>query len=226
MRSTKFHESRVSDEIKLFAAGDVDSIAVLDPTFNTDTLWATKILDQFSEANFSGTLALQIRPEKVNPTFIAAGCRLRDRGVNVILEMGVQTFDPSVLNSIGRVKGSDTEKVVEKVKQNLENVVEHGLNAEASFIFGLPHQTIGSFERDLEWCTARLPALKVTAFPLMLLRGTPLHAQKEALGLVEAIDIEHPMLRGRVQDFIPHVVASPWFDTDDWHRMATMAASL
>lgn len=58
----------------------------------------------------------------------------------------------------------------------------------------------------------------------MLPRGTPLHAEKEALELVESSDVRLNI--DRIQENIPHVVASPTFTIEDWHTMAKMAESL
>ena len=63
------------------------------------------------------------------------------------------------------------------------------------------------------------------AFPLMLLRGTPLHANKSKLGLVESNEISHADIP-RVQEDITHVVSSPSFTYDDWKRMSAIAADL
>ena len=63
------------------------------------------------------------------------------------------------------------------------------------------------------------------AFPLMLLRGTPLYEQKEKLGLVEKCEVAHEAIE-RVQDEIPHVVESPSFTFDEWRRMADIAVTL
>ena len=228
MRSKKFHEDRISEEIQYFARGPANDIAVLDPTFNTNTFWATKILEDLGEAGFAGKLALQTRPELINVRFLQAVRRLTDlTGANVVLEMGVQTFEPDALRIIERVKGSNPERVVSKVQKNLRLVAEHGVSASVSLIFGLPHQSADSFHRDIDWLTTNVPMLAVEAFPLMLLRGTPLFAQRKNLGLVETVDCaDHPLLRNRVQTFIPHVVESPWFTEAEWRDMASTAAGL
>eukprot|EP00055_Hartaetosiga_balthica_P017065 m.111593 g.111593 ORF g.111593 m.111593 type:complete len:123 (+) comp9238_c2_seq1:1080-1448(+) len=53
-----------------------------------------------------------------------------------------------------------------------------------SYIYGLPHQTHDSFYETYDWCRTHTTA-KVVAFPLMLLRGTPLYENRHALGLIE-----------------------------------------
>ncbi|RIB26585.1 hypothetical protein C2G38_2162999 [Gigaspora rosea] len=65
----------------------------------------------------------------------------------------------------------------------------------------------------------------IHAFPLMLLRGTPLHERKAELGLVESFEIALTEI-DRVQTDIPHVVASPSFTYEEWKEMSKIAESL
>jgi hypothetical protein len=58
----------------------------------------------------------------------------------------------------------------------------------------------------------------------MLLRGTPLHAAKEQLQLVESSDLNLQI--NRIQENIPHVVSSPSFTYEDWCAMAETAEAL
>ena len=90
-------------------------------------------------------------------------------------------------------------------------------------IFGLPGQTVHSFHESIQFCKD-LHVPIIYAYPLMLLRGTPLHAAKDRLGLVESdtLDLEID----RIQSNIPHVVASPSFTYEDWRTMAAMAEGL
>ena len=58
---------------------------------------------------------------------------------------------------------------------------------------------------------------KVTAWPLMLLKGTPLFQEKEKWNLKEEI----------LNDFdIPVVISSNSFNKDDWYKMKEIADSL
>ena len=88
-----------------------------------------------------------------------------------------------------------------------------GLTFEVSLIYGLPTQTLASFEASVRWCQERgVPVLH--AFPLMLLRGTQLHRDRQRWGLVEN---EAP---------IPVVVQSDSFTKEDWQQMNHIASSL
>ena len=85
---------------------------------------------------------------------------------------------------------------------------------EVSLIYGLPFQTVGRFQESVDWCLTRgVP--RVRAWPLMLLRGTPIHEQREKWGYVES-DGER----------IPVVVESRWFSRRDHSRMTDIASEL
>ena len=62
-------------------------------------------------------VSVQIRPEKLNRTFLEAAANSQAR---VTLEMGVQTLNASEMSLIDRVKGADPEKVIAKVKDKLK----------------------------------------------------------------------------------------------------------
>jgi radical SAM superfamily enzyme len=215
--------ARVAAEIKLFCeqAPGAD-IAVLDPTFNTSTAHAVAILDSFHAHDFTGRLSLQVRPEKITHTFLEAAARLGPG--RVTLEMGVQTAVAKELDEIGRVAGACSERSLRKVGEKLALVGSFGLDAELSLMFALPHQSVASLQESVGWCRAHLPNARLSAFPLMLLRGTLLHQRREALGLVEGF-VSHPLVE-RIQSFIPHVVETPTMSRSDWVQMADIAGAL
>lgn len=132
---------------------------------------------------------------------------------------------PKELDVIQRIPGSDPARTQAKVEEKLKLVAFYGLNSEISLIFGLPHQTVSSFRGSIEWCRRVLPSARIRGFPLMLLRGTKLEQDKEALGLVEETDVRH-LITERVQEFIPHVVQTPVLSRAEWEEMADVAMLL
>jgi coproporphyrinogen III oxidase-like Fe-S oxidoreductase len=88
----------------------------------------------------------------------------------------------------------------------------------------LPNQTLSSFQQSINFCVQHeVPVIH--AFPLMLLRGTPLYEEKEKLGLQESYEIASSELN-RLQVDIPHVISSPSFTHTDWQAMAKIAEEL
>lgn len=214
---------RILSEIEWFVDNNVRDLAVLDPTFNT--LNGNMVLDFLERARFSGKISLQCRPERVTKTFLDQVESLgKTTGAEVVLEFGVQTLDPEELLHIERVRNANTYKLAEKVLEKLALVHQRRIKHEVSLIFGLPLQTVESFQQTILKLQETTDG-SLVAFPLMLLRGTPLYYQREKFGLIEDTDIAHPLI-DRIQKFIPHVVTSPSMSYRDWRTMANIAVSL
>lgn len=192
---------RVFDEVTLFCRHQLGEIAVLDPIFNAGA-WGTDILRAFVEGGFSGRLSLQCRAELVTPEFLDAAQTLDTR-----LEFGLQTIHEKEGAAI------DRRNNIKKVDHALAEVRRRNIAHEVSLIFGLPEQTLDSFLASVQWCLERrVPVIK--AFPLMLLRGTPLDQARHRWGLRED---------GRS---MPLVIAADSFDERDWTQMASVAEAL
>ena len=193
--------ARVQREIDLFCASGVEDIAVLDPIFNSSE-HAVAILERFVERGYKGRLSLQCRAEQVTQEFVDAAAQLDTR-----LEFGLQT--------IHRNEGAAVKRPnhLPGVEAALRMVREAGITHEVSLIFGLPEQTLSSFLESVAWCLEqRIDAIK--AFPLLLLRGTPLEQERHKWAF-ETCDGEMPM-----------VVQSSSFTFDEWLTMARYSEAL
>lgn len=208
--------SRIQQEIEWILDHPViQDIAVLDPTFNSGSQYM-EILQAFIRGRYSGKLALQCRIEMVKDEFLEAVQALNKTG-EVVLEFGLQTANKHEAAIIQRPNN------MRKVSRILNKTREMNITTEVSLIFGLPGQTVASFQESIQFCKDHgVPT--IYAYPLMLLRGTPLYAAKEKLGLRESTDVEVKV--DRVQDNIPHVIASPSFTEAQWCMMAAMAEEL
>ena len=194
-------ESRVLREINLLCEQRVESIAVLDPIFNTSPI-SNKVLEAFVARGFRGKLSLQCRAEFITDEFLNVASRL-----NVTLEFGLQTIHDSESDAVNR------RNKIDKVDEALRKVRNLGIHHEVSLIFGLPTQTLESFCQTVEWCLARnVPVIK--AFPLMLLRGTKLELDAARWNLKES------------RDAIPIVIGSSTFDEADWTEMNAISTAL
>jgi radical SAM superfamily enzyme len=213
-------EDRIAAELRYLVDTGTQKINVVDPTFNHNQAHYVSVLDGIH----SCALSLQTRPEKVTRRFLDS---VENSSAEVTLECGVQTFEPSELNLIGRIRGGCATATSNKVDEKLALIKERGVKFEGTLIFGLPHQTVDSFMRSLDKAH-KTGATTVSAFPLMLLRGTELHARRHELGLVEGSEEEGfvpPASTERIQDFIPHVVETPTMSTAEWIRMGEIAAA-
>jgi radical SAM superfamily enzyme len=156
--------------------------------------------------------------EMVRAEFMDEICEVNKTG-NVVLEFGLQTIHKDEMRLIDR--GNNMRRVVEVLTQTRER----NIDTEVSLIFGLPGQTVKSFEESVNFCIEH-NVKTIHAFPLMLLRGTPLHENKKVLGLVESNEVASEHIP-RIQDgVIPHVIQSKTFDHAGWLKMAELAERL
>lgn len=123
------------------------------------------------------------------------------------LEFGLQTIHATEGAAIQR--GTN----LTRVEQVLSRVQQQGVSYEVSLIFGLPRQTLASFEQTVRWCLERqVPVIK--AFPLLLLRGSSLERQRDLWGFVDD------------GGAMPMVVESDSFGRAEWLRMGQIAEAL
>lgn len=203
LKSRNLAEERVFAEAARFAEAGVKRISVLDPIFHANRERAVRLLHGFRDAGLRAQLSLQCRFELVNDAFLDA---LEE--MDVVLEFGLQTIHAEEGLAIGRPNKIDVADAV------IHKLHARGIPFEVSLIYGLPLQTLDSFRRSVDWCLNRRVST-VRAWPLMLLRGTPLYDQRERWGFVESVG-----------DRIPHVVSSASFSEADFVAMGEVAASL
>lgn len=214
-----FPNLRIQQEIEWLVNDHiVQDIAILDPTFNSgvDNHYLD-VLKQFAIRKYKGKLALQCRLEMVTNEFLDLVEEVNQNG-RVVLEFGLQTIHKQEQYYIQRPNNMN------KIKTILHEIEKRKIESEISLIFGLPGQTINSFQESIDFCKSfNIPTLH--AFPLMLLRGTPLYDQKQSLRLIESSEENFEKI-SRITNNIPHVISSPSFTYDDWLKMAEISENL
>lgn len=201
LRQRVMLDERVKAEIDALVAGGAQDIAVLDPIFHTNPA-ALEILARFSDRGYTGRLSLQSRFESVDDAFLDA-CA----GLNVRLEFGLQTTVRSEMAAVQRIND------LRKVEAVISKLHTREIPFEVTLIYGLPTQTLASFDQSVRWCQDRgVEVLK--AFPLMLLRGTGLDRDRARWELVES------------GGEIPVVVQSNTFSRGEWEQMQRIAEAL
>lgn len=216
MQRRQFNEGRIMQEVEWILSNPIiQDIAVLDPTFNSGPHYLT-ILEALVRGKYTGKLALQCRIEMVKEPFLDLVQQLNETAT-VVLEFGLQTTNRQEAALIQRPNN------LHRVKRVLTETKRREIATEVSLIFGLPNQTVQSFQASIDFCK-EYGVPTIYAYPLMLLRGTPLHDAKSKLQLIESSDVD--IETSRVQVNIPHVIACPSFTVEDWHTMAAMASSL
>jgi len=216
---TRFSHHRVLAEAEFIATSEfIRDVHVVDPTFNSGGPMHLSVLKVLAQCGFRGRIALQTRAEMIDDAFLHAVCGINASGL-VVLECGLQTAVANEFKAINRPNN------LRRFATNVRKAMDLGIEVDVSLIFGLPGQTVASFEQSIQFCRdLRIPA--VVAFPLMLTRGTELDDAKEALGLVTAQEPAHNGIARLQGDSIVHVVSSPSFSYEDWKRMAAIAAGL
>lgn len=192
----------------------IQDIAILDPIFNSGPDYL-KVLEYL--IGYKGKLALQSRMEMVTPDFLNAIDKINETG-HVVLEFGLQTIHDNEQKLIQRNNN------MKKIEHVLEEVKRRKIECEISLIFGLPGQTLTSFQQSVQYCIDK-KVKTIHAFPLMLLRGTLLYEEKQQWNLIESDEVTLPQIL-RVQQHIPHVIKSNSFNIADWLEMAKIAEEL
>lgn len=191
-------------ELALFKEYNVGKVNVLDPVFNIGQDYI-EIIDEAYRIGSNSKFSLQVRPELVNDKFLNSISNL-----NVCLEFGIQTLKEKENRFIKR--GNNYEKIFNTLKK----VKERKINFEISLIYGLPFQTVSTFSQSVE-ALINFGCSSITAFPLMLLKGTELYELKNEMEFREI-----PL--GKYN--IPTVIESNTFSEKEWWQMYELALQL
>lgn len=199
---------RIFNELALLRDRRVQRINVLDPIFNAGKEHL-EVMREAVRLGMRSTFTLQSRFENIRGEQGAAFLELCTQG-NFHLEFGLQTTDHEVSKHIDRANRMDL------VDAALEQLVARGIPFEVSLIYGLPGQTLDSFQRSIEHLQSK-GCSDIKAWPLMLLPGTKLYDQKEQWGMREEALGEFN---------IPVVTESNTFTREEWEMMDHLAQQL
>lgn len=199
----RFGGDRIDEEIRHFVDRDVRSIAVLDPVFNVGE-HPYDVLARLRHQGYRGRLSLQCHSDAMrDPIRFLRACD----GLDVHLEFGLQTIHEAEMRAVDRRQSLDRFSAL------LDMLRREHRSFEVSVIYGLPEQTLDSFRETVRWCLRqRVPVIR--AYPLVLLRGTRLAAERARWGLQED------------DATLPAVVQSDTFTRADWRAMASLADAL
>lgn len=198
------HLDKAFKELSLFKSFQVKKINVLDPVFNFGKDYL-KILEEASRIGLKSELSLQVRPEIVTDEFLNS-----IENLNVCLEFGIQTLNETEDKVIKR--GNKYPAIF----QTLNKVKERKIKYEISLIYGLPFQTLSTFSQSIE-TLKNMGCSSITAFPLMLLKGTELYSLKNGFDFKEAVLGSYK---------IPTVIASNTYSEAEWWKMYELALQL
>jgi radical SAM superfamily enzyme YgiQ (UPF0313 family) len=207
-RIHKRPQERVRQELNWLSARGVRKVNFLDPVFNQGTEYL-ELLEHMVASDFRADVTFQSRFELIRNTegerFIELAGKL-----NACLEFGLQTANGSEGKAVNRVNAHD------KIRDAMRALDRGKVPYEVSLIYGLPGQTVQSFAESVLFLQDN-GCSNIVAFPLMLLRGTELFAQKEKWGYKERPE-------GRFG--IPVVYESASFTESEWFLMKDIADGL
>lgn len=202
----------------------IHDISVVDPIFNSGGAeHYMETLQGFLRSGYGGRLNLQARFEMIQPSFLQLCTQLREAtGANIELEFGIQTV---IRNESKVIKRANNLK---RVTDSALKLHEREIPFEVSLIYGLPGQTLDSFQSSLDWVKMFLKPKSIRAWPLMLLKGTALYDMKSQYNLKEKVldeDLEE-LDPTRQYKGIPHVVESSSFSEPSWNQMKRIALAV
>lgn len=195
---------KVFAELALFKKYNVRKINILDPVFNIGKEYL-QIIKEAIRIGLVSELSLQVRPEIVTDEFLDS---IAD--INVCLEFGIQTLNEQENKYIKR------KNKFPQIFETLKKVNERKISYEISLIYGLPFQTVSTFYHSID-TLKKMDCSSITAFPLMLLKGTELYDLKNEFQFREI-----PL--GKYN--IPTVIESNTFTEEEWWKMYQLAIEL
>ena len=199
---------KVFHELAFLAERRVQRVNVLDPIFNAGKEHL-EVMREINRLSMRTTFTLQSRFESIHGAMGDAFLDLCTQG-NYHLEFGLQTADRAESEHI------DRRNMMHLVDAALDRLVARGISFEVSLIYGLPGQTVESFQRSIDHLHAK-GCTTIKAWPLMLLPGTKLYDQRAQWGMCE-----EPL--GEFN--IPVVTESRSYTRLDWQKMAQLARRL
>jgi len=195
---------KIKQEMDLFKIKNVKKINVLDPIFNLEPNHI-EILEYAISIDLQALLSFQVRFEKINTEFLRLCSQL-----NVHLEFGLQTTNKE--ESITIERGNS----ISRVSKSIVLLHQWKQSFEVSLIYGLPGQTLVSFNESIRYLREREVTI-IKAFPLMLLEGTKLADDRDKFDITQEIIDESD---------IPHVVSCHSFTKGEWLQMRSLANQL
>jgi len=145
----------------IFIGGGTPSLAKIDLLEN----WLRTVRESFDIAD-DAEFSIECNPDSVSQEYLAA---LKDLGVTRP-NFGIQSFDPDLLNQIGR--GHTPHQIQEAIYfANVLGFKSYGVD----LLFGLPRQTSAMLKKDLSQLVDLAPS-HISFYQLTLEEGTQLYA--------------------------------------------------
>jgi radical SAM superfamily enzyme YgiQ (UPF0313 family) len=174
IRNRRFSLERVKEELTFWLNQEVDQIYFMDPVFNLNAARTKEICRFVAQHNhrkipFHAEVWAEFIDEEMAHLFREANF--------TFLEVGLQTTDDAVLNTVERRLN------LKRFIDGIGNLKKFNIFFELQLIYGLPGETRSSFGRSLDFAASFEPP-KLAVFPLMVLPGTELWRKADELNLI------------------------------------------
>lgn len=189
---------RLKAELELFQAIGIQRIKIVDPIFNHGSNFI-QILYHLHNIGYRDNISVECRFELVKKEFIKA-CN----GLNITLEFGLQTIVKEEMETINRRNN------LEKVREVIRWVQDAKVDYLVTIMYGLPHQTIESFLKTVNFLR-ELNVKSIVPCPLALYDGTLLSNSQDSKEMITT-------KRG----YLPIVIKGQSFTKSDWRVMNTI----
>lgn len=193
---------RVASEIDAIAAvKGIECVRVIDRTFNEDRARAVAIFEKVVSSAPDGVkFQFEISPAGFDEAMVAWLKVLEKPCLR--FEIGVQSFEPSVLRSVGRGGGEPeicAGENIQKKRYTSSEIVDVLVNetpveVHADLMYGLPADTFDGCVSSFDRLLSMFPQ-SVQFWQLKLLRGTRLRDEAESLGIVYEKFPPYPVVR-------------------------------
>ncbi len=182
---------RLEAELDYLVDHQVGEVYVLDPTFNMDKKRTLAILAMLEAKQPPIHFVFEIRAELLDAALADAFAT-----IDCSLQIGLQSTDKAVLKAANRT--FDPVLFAKKIQLLNQRGIAFGLD----LIIGLPHDSLDSFTKSLDYAMLLKPS-NLDIFPLSLLPGTLVSDQAASYGLVGMSQAPYTILH------------SPTFSEDD-----------
>jgi len=167
-----FSFERLEAELDYLVAHEAGEVYVLDPTFNMDKKRTLAILAMLEKKQAPIHFVFEVRAELLDNALADAFAK-----IDCSLQIGLQSTDKKVLEAANRVFKAD--QFAKKIQLLNQRGIAFGLD----LIIGLPHDSLASFTKSLDYAMLLKPS-NLDIFPLSLLPGTLVSDQASSYGIV------------------------------------------
>lgn len=190
----KFSFQPLFDELDKLIRRGAPHLKFVDRTFNLDTSTSVKILEFLLDHVDSGLFVhVEFVPDRLPGELRSILRRFPENTLQ--LEVGVQTFDPSVAARINRVQKDH------QLEQNLRFLLdETNVHVHSDLIVGLPGETLESFRTGFDRLVAIRPH-EIQVGILKRLPGAPIKRHDEQWEMVYNPDPPYDVLSTKTIDF-------------------------